>query len=54
MNMQKPLYTIQFSHLLTTDSQPVRKQRSWNLELRCHEFYKIPKKDQTHRKVWTV
>jgi len=32
MNMQNKLYTIQFSHHLMTDLQPVRKQQSWNLK----------------------
>ena len=33
MNMQKKLYTIQFSHFPMTNSQSVPERQSWNLEI---------------------
>jgi len=45
MNMQKKLYTLQFSHHLITDSQSVPEQQSQNLELTDFtNFLKLLKK----------
>ena len=54
MNMQNKLHTIQFSHHLMTDLQPVPEQRSWNAKLtNFWEFRKTPPKKWTPRKVRT-
>jgi len=45
VNMQNKLYTIQFSHHPTTNSQPVLKQQSQNTELT--DFTELLKKDWT-------
>jgi len=52
MNTQNKLYTVQFSHCLTTDfaASPqavITEPTNWGF---C-EFCKTPEKDQTHRKV---
>jgi len=44
MNMQNKLYTIQFSHHLMADSQPVPKQQSQNPEI--VNFTKFPQKTE--------
>jgi len=49
--MQNKLYTIQFSHLLMTNSQSAPKQRSWNPELADFaNFSKLSKKTKLPQK----
>jgi len=50
MNMQNKLYTIQFSHHLMTELQPVPELRPWNPELADFaEKFQLPKKEAERR-----